>query len=283
MPPGHFTKEAGPYAGEFIFKANKHITEDMRASGALFRAEEYEHSYPHCWRCHNPVIFRATAQWFHRDGSEPLARTRHRSGRRRGVRARVGTHASAPDDRDASRVVRVAPTYLGHADSGARLHRVQRIDPRSNASRAMPPSASQRLAPARGGPIRSQTYLPRGIPLSEVPRHDVRKREEHRRHLVRIGCHPPRRTRARRRAMAERHVPRGRRSVPRLVPQLALDRRRDQRRRAVQARGQERLGQRRARPPDVKIARHRYRCGRSDEQMGRGRAAFVGDVGRIRR
>jgi isoleucyl-tRNA synthetase len=61
---GHFTKEAGPYAGEFIFKANKHITEDMRASGALFRAEEYEHSYPHCWRCHNPVIFRATAQWF---------------------------------------------------------------------------------------------------------------------------------------------------------------------------------------------------------------------------
>ena len=61
---GHFTKEAGPYAGEFIFKANKHITEDMRTSGALFRAEEYEHSYPHCWRCHNPVIFRATAQWF---------------------------------------------------------------------------------------------------------------------------------------------------------------------------------------------------------------------------
>jgi isoleucyl-tRNA synthetase len=61
---GHFTKEAGPYAGEFIFKANKRIVEDMRTSGALFRAEDYEHSYPHCWRCHNPVIFRATAQWF---------------------------------------------------------------------------------------------------------------------------------------------------------------------------------------------------------------------------
>ncbi|HUA09890.1 MAG TPA: isoleucine--tRNA ligase [Candidatus Acidoferrales bacterium] len=61
---GHFTKEAGPYAGQFIFKANKQIVEDLRASGALLRAEEYEHSYPHCWRCHNPVIFRATAQWF---------------------------------------------------------------------------------------------------------------------------------------------------------------------------------------------------------------------------
>jgi isoleucyl-tRNA synthetase len=61
---GHFTKEAGPYAGMFIFKANKQIVEDLRTSGALFAAHEYEHSYPHCWRCQNPVIFRATAQWF---------------------------------------------------------------------------------------------------------------------------------------------------------------------------------------------------------------------------
>ena len=61
---GHFTTEAGPYAGTFIFKANKQIVADLESSGALFRAFEYEHSYPHCWRCHNPVIFRATAQWF---------------------------------------------------------------------------------------------------------------------------------------------------------------------------------------------------------------------------
>ncbi len=61
---GHFTSEAGPYAGQFIFKANKQIIADLETSGHLWRAEEYEHSYPHCWRCHNPVIFRATAQWF---------------------------------------------------------------------------------------------------------------------------------------------------------------------------------------------------------------------------
>lgn len=61
---GHFTAEAGPYAGQFIFKANKQIVADLEASGHLWRAFEYEHSYPHCWRCHNPVIFRATAQWF---------------------------------------------------------------------------------------------------------------------------------------------------------------------------------------------------------------------------
>jgi isoleucyl-tRNA synthetase len=61
---GYFTAEAGPYAGLFIFKANAKIVDDLRASGALWRSHEYEHSYPHCWRCHNPVIFRATAQWF---------------------------------------------------------------------------------------------------------------------------------------------------------------------------------------------------------------------------
>ncbi|HEV7179459.1 MAG TPA: isoleucine--tRNA ligase, partial [Candidatus Baltobacteraceae bacterium] len=61
---GHFTADAGPYAGAFIFKANKTIVDDLETSGALFRAFDYEHSYPHCWRCHNPVIFRATAQWF---------------------------------------------------------------------------------------------------------------------------------------------------------------------------------------------------------------------------
>ncbi|HEY4440710.1 MAG TPA: isoleucine--tRNA ligase [Candidatus Elarobacter sp.] len=61
---GRFTAEAGPYAGLFIFDANAAIVADLRAAGMLIAAESYEHSYPHCWRCKNPVIFRATAQWF---------------------------------------------------------------------------------------------------------------------------------------------------------------------------------------------------------------------------
>jgi isoleucyl-tRNA synthetase len=61
---GRFTADAGPYAGQFIFKAQQQIVEDLRASGRLIAAESYEHSYPHCWRCKNPVVFRATAQWF---------------------------------------------------------------------------------------------------------------------------------------------------------------------------------------------------------------------------
>jgi len=61
---GRFTAEAGPYAGMHIFKANAKIVEDLERGGALWSVANYEHSYPHCWRCHNPVIFRATAQWF---------------------------------------------------------------------------------------------------------------------------------------------------------------------------------------------------------------------------
>jgi isoleucyl-tRNA synthetase len=61
---GVFTQDAGPYAGMHIWKANTKIIEDLRESGALWNAYEYTHSYPHCWRCHNPVIFRATPQWF---------------------------------------------------------------------------------------------------------------------------------------------------------------------------------------------------------------------------
>lgn len=61
---GHFTAEAGPYAGMQVFDANAQIIADLDARGALVSAHEYTHSYPHCWRCHNAVIFRATAQWF---------------------------------------------------------------------------------------------------------------------------------------------------------------------------------------------------------------------------
>ncbi len=47
-----------------VFKANPLIVELLKARGVLLHSEKIEHSYPHCWRCHNPVIFRATEQWF---------------------------------------------------------------------------------------------------------------------------------------------------------------------------------------------------------------------------
>jgi len=61
---GKFTAEVEHFAGEFIFKANPKIVEFLRETGALLYTENYNHRYPHCWRCKKPVIFRATPQWF---------------------------------------------------------------------------------------------------------------------------------------------------------------------------------------------------------------------------
>jgi isoleucyl-tRNA synthetase len=61
---GKFTKEAGEFAGLPVFKANAGIIELLKAKNALLAEEKISHSYPHCWRCKHPVIFRATEQWF---------------------------------------------------------------------------------------------------------------------------------------------------------------------------------------------------------------------------
>ncbi len=61
---GYQTEEAGKYAGLYYEKSNEVILADMQESGALFASEVTEHSYPHCWRCKHPIIFRATPQWF---------------------------------------------------------------------------------------------------------------------------------------------------------------------------------------------------------------------------
>ena len=53
-----------PYEDLTVFKSNPVIIELLRERGALLSATSFEHSYPHCWRCHNPVIVRATEQWF---------------------------------------------------------------------------------------------------------------------------------------------------------------------------------------------------------------------------
>ncbi len=61
---GVFTADGGEWAGQNVFKANESIVERIRAVGALLHAQNFSHSYPHCWRCHNPLIFLATEQWF---------------------------------------------------------------------------------------------------------------------------------------------------------------------------------------------------------------------------
>ncbi len=61
---GVLTDEAGPFAGLDVEEANPAIIEWLRERGVLIAEKKINHSYPHCWRCHEPVIFRATDQWF---------------------------------------------------------------------------------------------------------------------------------------------------------------------------------------------------------------------------
>ncbi|MBI1883394.1 MAG: isoleucine--tRNA ligase [Chlamydiae bacterium] len=61
---GQFTEEVEFLKGQFVFKANAAICDLLEERGRLILKNEIEHSYPHCWRCKSPVIFRATPQWF---------------------------------------------------------------------------------------------------------------------------------------------------------------------------------------------------------------------------
>jgi isoleucyl-tRNA synthetase len=61
---GRFTAEVPEWAGVRVFDADKPIVEHLRNGGALLAAAPFAHSYPHCWRCKNPIVFRATEQWF---------------------------------------------------------------------------------------------------------------------------------------------------------------------------------------------------------------------------
>ncbi len=61
---GRHTDYAGKYAGLKTDESNPVILNDLKESGFLFASEEIIHSYPHCWRCKSPIIFRATPQWF---------------------------------------------------------------------------------------------------------------------------------------------------------------------------------------------------------------------------
>ena len=61
---GHQTEDAGPFAGMFYAKSDKEIIKWLEENNFLLAKQEIKHSYPHCWRCKKPVIYRATSQWF---------------------------------------------------------------------------------------------------------------------------------------------------------------------------------------------------------------------------
>jgi isoleucyl-tRNA synthetase len=63
-PDGTFDERTGPFSGMHVREADAHIIEALRESGRLFRAGEYKHAYPHCWRCDTPLIYYAKTGWY---------------------------------------------------------------------------------------------------------------------------------------------------------------------------------------------------------------------------
>ena len=63
-PSGRFLDTVELFAGQTVFEANPKVEEALKERGRLWHRESFVHQYPHCWRCHNPVIFLATSQWF---------------------------------------------------------------------------------------------------------------------------------------------------------------------------------------------------------------------------
>jgi isoleucyl-tRNA synthetase len=71
-PGGHFLGTVELFGGQRVFDANANIEAALKDRARLWHRADVKHSYPHCWRCHNPVIFLATSQWFIRMDGEPV-------------------------------------------------------------------------------------------------------------------------------------------------------------------------------------------------------------------
>ena len=73
-PGGRFLDDVELFGGLGVFEANPRVEAELAARGRLWRRDDIEHAYPHCWRCHHPVIFLATSQWFIRLDAADLRR-----------------------------------------------------------------------------------------------------------------------------------------------------------------------------------------------------------------
>ena len=86
-PGGHFLDTVELFAGQRVFDANASVEQELKQRSRLLHRSDFSHQYPHCWRCHNPVIFLATSQWFIRMDGEPamrpMAAASHTARRRR--------------------------------------------------------------------------------------------------------------------------------------------------------------------------------------------------------
>ncbi len=166
---GTFDDRAGPFADMYVRDADAPIVEALRESGRLFRSEQYEHAYPHCWRCGTALIYYAKTSWYVRTTAvkdELLAANETIDWHPRAHQARALRQVA----REQRRLGPLARALLGHAAAGVALQR--RLEPRrlhrlAGRDRGARRHAAGGRAPAlhrRGGPDL------RGLRRGDAPR-----------------------------------------------------------------------------------------------------------------
>ena len=123
---GRFYKNLPLFGGMTVWDANPKIVEHLESTGALIARERIEHTYPHCWRCRNPVIFRATPQWFISMEHNKLREKALEEIRRVGVAPRLGAGAYLRNDREPARLVHLPPADLGRSHHGLLVQGLRR-------------------------------------------------------------------------------------------------------------------------------------------------------------
>ena len=190
---GRFASDVEHFAGMTVFEANPKIVDFMREQGVLLFSENYDHRYPHCWRCKNPVIFRATPQWFIsmdeggqsiegeedrgssptvREGSQPnenslrVMALREVDDRVRWIPA-WGRRAHAQHAQRQTRLVRFAAACLGRADSRVSTVRsVSTSSPKQTSSGTSPTSSKKKL-PTPGTSAKLPNCFPKASTCEE--------------------------------------------------------------------------------------------------------------------
>ena len=210
------------YDGKKVFDANQPIVELLKKRGVLLHTEKLEHSYPHCWRCHNPIIFRATEQWFismetPMPGGTLRSRTLDEIKKVKwdpawGEERISNMIATRPDWCISRQRIWGVPIAVFLCEGcGKPLN-----DPAVN--RKVIELFARDGADAWYTP-EADALLPAGTKCATVRRHEVQQRNRHSGRVVRVRIQPRRRARPRTRpALARRSVPRRRRPVSRLVP-----------------------------------------------------------------